>query len=738
MSDLRLQYENKFAKSVDITDVEQNKADRYRTSVETRNRLKKKVIPDAPTIGFVPGAIKVGAQSSSSRPILNTTNASSSVFSSRADSNPSALLKRNATITKSIQQPYIAGEQVTSGSSTRPKSKRTLRRTTAVNINSADRDKVTYPDASDFKIFLRKSFHNVYKVCLTSTELTNTDDVIKDMPLAARNNIISWVNSEDADLKFPVYHANIKPGTYTAITLQNEMSIKMNAVKTRNGEGPVHVFNVGIDLDSNIVTFTRISRAQLPYNGFFFELGSTVVTVALPHHGFRVGDQVYITGVRSTTGTITAAMLNSNFTVTCVVDIDTFQFEVGTPSSTAAQGGGLSAFIGKTVPFKLLFGRQQGTIGNVIGFPAEDSSSALGNTDPLCPYVMVPTDVAIGHPTIFTVPDHGLKVGMSILIQGLRVLPDIAGESLQVYTIIDEHKFAIDVETTDIDRDSILVSTIATERIQINFPNHMFNELVNITQSPDNQQNVRCTTLLEHAMYTGDSVVLSQTNCFPTIDGKWTIINISANQFDVEVGALGAPLVVDGSFGVIGVSQSFLLYNSTAVGSISAQDINDRAFTVDSIIDKDNFTFKIPGVISTEGTRGGGENVSISSDIHGFSGSHSNTDSDGNLLRPLSLAGENYVFLCISGLGNIVNTGSVDNIFAKVLLNRPPGEILFNSYVPGPGAVFDDGPLPEITSLSISMRTHANAPFIFHGTDFSFTIEITELVDTFDDKTSID
>jgi hypothetical protein len=184
----------------------------------------------------------------------------------------------------------------------------------------------------------------------------------------------------------------------------------------------------------------------------------------------------------------------------------------------------------------------------------------------------------------------------------------------------------------------------------------------------------------------------------------------------------------------LGVSQTFLLYNSTAVGTISARDINDRSFVVDSIVDANNFTFQIPGVISTESTAGGGLYVSISSAIHGFSGSHSNTDADGNILKPLSLAGENYVFLCIAGLGNVVNTGTVDNIFAKILLNRPPGEILFNSYVPGPGAVFDDGPLPEITSLSILMKTHADAPFIFHGTDFSFTLEVTEFVDTFDDN----
>ena len=44
-------------------------------------------------------------------------------------------------------------------------------------------------------------------------------------------------------------------------------------------------------------------------------------------------------------------------------------------------------------------------------------------------------------------------------------------------------------------------------------------------------------------------------------------------------------IINNGTYGRLGVSQTFLLYNSTAVGTISARDINDRSFVVDSIVD---------------------------------------------------------------------------------------------------------------------------------------------------------
>lgn len=715
-----LQYVNRFVQMVDVDDVPQDDAEKYKRHVETRNRLKKKFIPNAPVLGAMPGAVKVTSDSSATERVPPASN-------------------ENAVARRTFAMPN--DNEHTQGSTLRAKHRKTIERTLSVNIDSRDRDTTLYPKASSFEVFLRKPFRNVHKVTLTSMELPNTDDVIKDTPPASRNNVISWVNAEDADIGFPVYRAYVRPGTYSAVTLQMEMSERMNTVKTRGGAGGFHSFTVKIDLDTSVVTFTRLVNRQLPFNGFSFTTGSNLVRATLISHGFQIGDEVFISGVRGTVGSVTATVMNNRFTVSDVIDADHFEFEVGATASVTAEGGGTSSNIGRTVPFKLLFGRQQGGIGHIIGFPEEDSSSAVGETDPLIPYVVRVTDVRVGYPTIFVSPNHGLRSGMLVRIRGLVVFPSLTDEvPLAVYSVPDTDTFVLNIRTTDLVVSSIADTYIYTERLTLFFRGHGFNRIVDISDSPQDGA-ARCVTLLPHNISVGDKVVLNKTNCTPRILGQRTVVAVSGDDmFDVwidpEMMGGSPPLVLPGDNGILGYSHNFLLYNATDVGSVTAKNINDRILAVDTIVDEDHFTFLIEGVVPTEAIRGGGEYVSISSDIHGFLGIQNNTDSDNNLVRPIALSGENYVFMCVRELGNYINTGSVEDIFAKILLNKPPGDVLFNSFVPGPGVVFHEGPLPELSKLAISMRTHSNSLFEFNGVDFSFTIEVTEFIDTFVDEDS--
>lgn len=711
-----LQYINKFAKMVDVDDVPQEDAERYKRHVEGRNRQKTKHIPNAPVIGFTPGGIKMAP-------------ASDQVTSGRIDT----------VVRRSLAMP--SQTESMQGSSLRAKHKKTIERTLSVNIDSRDRDVTLYPKASSFEVYLRKPFRNVHKVTLTSMELPNTDDVIKEAPAESKNNIIAWVNSEDADIGFPVYNAYVRPGTYSAVTLQNEMSNKMNTVKTRGGLGGFHTFNVKIDLDTSVVTFTRLANRQLPFNGFSFTTGSSIVQATLASHGFQVGEDLYISGVRGQVGSITAAILNTNYVISSVIDNDHFEFEVPATASVTVDGGGSNTNIGRTVPFKLLFGRSQGTIGSIIGFPEEDSSTPINQENPLMTYVVTVSDVQIGYPTVFVSPNHGLRQGMLVRITGLGVLPSVNDEvPLVVFSVPNTDTFVLNIRTTEIQSSSIATTLIFTERFTLHFPGHGFNYIVDIIDSPAQFGAARVVTLLPHKLATGAKIVLNRTNSVPDINGQRTITRISDDTFDVWIDesiTSGAPLLIsDGDTGILGHSHNFLLYNSTEMGSIVATGINDRMLKVDTIIDEDNFTFLIEGVVPNKAVSGGGKFISISSDTHGFLGVQNNTDADNNLVRPIVLSGENYVFLCIKQLGNYINTGSVDDIFAKILLNKPPGEVLFNSFVPGPGVVFYEGPLPDLSKLNVSLRTHANSLFEFNGVDFSFTVEITEFVDTFlDDDT---
>jgi len=98
------------------------------------------------------------------------------------------------------------------------------------------------------------------------------------------------------------------------------------------------------------------------------------------------------------------------------------------------------------------------------------------------------------------------------------------------------------------------------------------------------------------------------------------------------------------------------------------------------------------------------------------------------LNKPVILSGENYLFLCIKNLGNLITSTIVEDVFAKILLTGSPGSILFNTYVSSAKS-YDDSPLNELDKLEISIKTSNNDFYEFNDVDHSFSLEIIELLD---------
>lgn len=98
------------------------------------------------------------------------------------------------------------------------------------------------------------------------------------------------------------------------------------------------------------------------------------------------------------------------------------------------------------------------------------------------------------------------------------------------------------------------------------------------------------------------------------------------------------------------------------------------------------------------------------------------------LNKPVILSGENYLFLCIKNLGNLITSTNVENVFAKILLTGSPGSILFNTYVSS-AKTYDDSPLNELDKIEVSIRTSNNDLYEFNEVDHSFSLEIVELLD---------
>jgi hypothetical protein len=96
------------------------------------------------------------------------------------------------------------------------------------------------------------------------------------------------------------------------------------------------------------------------------------------------------------------------------------------------------------------------------------------------------------------------------------------------------------------------------------------------------------------------------------------------------------------------------------------------------------------------------------------------------LNRPVKLAGETYFFMSSPQIGDMANTGSVDNIFAKISLSSQPNQPLFNTFIGNTKKY--DSPLIELSELTFAFYDQQGDLFDFLDTDHSFTLSIKEEV----------
>lgn len=601
------------------------------------------------------------------------------------------------------------------------------KRVSVVNVDSRDRDRTIYPKPNEFEVFLGRTFFNIYSIKLVSIEFPNTDDIIKDSPASVKNNVIAWSNEEDKDIGYPEYSVDIRSGTYSAVTLQSELESKMNSVKRRNGVGQFHYFKVLIDLDQNSVSFTSLDLRQLPANPIEVEKDSTIITIYQPNHGFTTGTIVYLTGCRLTAG-IPSSLLNSSHEIT-VRDDDRYFFEVNLDANDTLQGGGTNCRAGVVSPFKFHFGRRTDTLQKILGFPREDSAVQIGQTKALQTFVYPITNVTIGTNTILHVPNHGLSVGMKIKIFNLKTVPPIY-EGNPIYSIVaipSSNEITINFSTTYFDIETLQNAFIGTGKVRLTFPNHGFNSIVSIVNTALIRR-VELTTLLDHQLETGDKIIISGSNSTPSIDGEYTVTKLDVDKLIITLNGNFNTLTQPGDYAFMAPNQNFYIYNCQTTGGIKESKINNELFTIDRIVDENTFEFLIPDAYSEANDIAGGENIKISSSIHGFSGTHTNISSDNTLIRPIALSGENYAFLCCQTLANVYNTGPVSDIFAKIKLSQPPGTIIFDQFVSKP-KTFDEGLLTSINTLLFQVKIHDNILFEFNDVDFSFTLEIEEVIE---------
>jgi hypothetical protein len=237
----------------------------------------------------------------------------------------------------------------------------------------------------------------------------------------------------------------------------------------------------------------------------------------------------------------------------------------------------------------------------------------------------------------------------------------------------------------------------------------------------------------------GDQITISRSNSSPSIDGTYNVQYISPTEIKIDIGD-GNSLTQNGTYALPGRSNKMVLYRavsniqgSSNLAGIPLQTINGNYRNIVRIIDANTYIIRLPDQYANSTVQGGGSNVYMSSEKHGYANFQSNTfdgTATGKLFRSISLEGENYVFLVSPRLNlqTVYSSSQVPNAFAKILLTQPPGNMMFNTFISSP-ATFD-APIAYLDSVYFRVLRKDGYLYNFNDINWSFSLEITEVVDS--------
>lgn len=383
------------------------------------------------------------------------------------------------------------------------------------------------------------------------------------------------------------------------------------------------------------------------------------------NRGISIGETLGFDTTADDTGT-------TSYTSDTNVPNSTWQFELKVDGVFTDIGGSNGGRAGSLLPFKFLFGSDLNTIGPLLGYPAEDSSSDIvtPNTTQLTTFSnsVVSASIVSGPPRALNInsPNHGLLSGDRIDIRDLVTTPHISSSGDLVGT---GRITTFEVTVVDSDNFTVPFSDITSVNPDLGNPSWGSSKIV--------------VSHTGHGMFTGDTI---------------------------------------------------RLYRATSIADIKSIEINNIPLTI-KVIDANSYSIALANSFATSATTGGGDLLRISannegsSTLYGFNGLQDNTSDGTNLNREINLGGEDYVLLTCPQLNTLASSNrNVKDIFAKILLTGVPGTRLYNTFLSNP-KIFDEVPLNRLNTLDFELRRQDNVLFSLNGLDFSFSLEIVELID---------
>lgn len=259
-----------------------------------------------------------------------------------------------------------------------------------------------YAEPDYYAYDLKKTYYNVKKIKLVSTEFPNSELLIKNAPSDQKNNSLYWQILDDGS---NTYNININSGNYDADSLRIEIINQISQIKRVFGSYlqasqyseyliPQIIINPNTNLFSmSIMTIITLSKCVY-VSAQTYDDSNTRLIITHPYHNLNIGDKITLSGVvniedSSSTATqkyyIPSSVINTEHIIESISGINNYVIKLDkyNPSSTpttndVTTAGGNAVKILYPLSIRLLFNYYD-TFGNVIGFTNVGNESSYTN-----------------------------------------------------------------------------------------------------------------------------------------------------------------------------------------------------------------------------------------------------------------------------------------------------------------------------------------------------------------------
>lgn len=244
------------------------------------------------------------------------------------------------------------------------------------------------PNANIYNILLKRTFNNIVRIELVSTEFPYIDFLIKSSGPYI-NNKLYWKHLDDGST---IYQASIQEGNYDASHLISTINTALNNV-TRLGstvQTPIYnIFTVTIDQYTQEIVFVPFKNTNLP-NSLIASLVTidnieyVQLTIYHPANLVEIKDTILISGAAKVGTIIDAVYINKTHTVyqvnptnqTYVILLAPLNQITNATTIDLTGNGGPSIVIQTKAKVSFLFNYSD-SLGNVLGFKNVGQANAI-------------------------------------------------------------------------------------------------------------------------------------------------------------------------------------------------------------------------------------------------------------------------------------------------------------------------------------------------------------------------